>query len=256
VPGRQAISFPIDSVFDDGEGEAVVAFGAYGLDGGDVEARVGAQFFEEGSGAGDGGVGAVCFEDVAFADDVVAEDNGAGAGEFDGPVEVVGVVGLVGVEEDEVERGGLFGVELGEGFERRADAEVDEGGQACAVDVGGGYFGVFWVELEGDEFAGGGKSAGETDGAVAAEGSDFEDAFCSGHAGEKVQEFALGGAYVDGGEVGFGVGFYGLFEDRVGGDEGLGEVAVYGGEEGLIHEVKDKWGLGMWANDVWGWVGG
>ena len=46
-------------------------------------------------------------------------------GEAQGPVEIVGVVGLVGVDEDEVEGCGVFGVELGEGVECGADALFD-----------------------------------------------------------------------------------------------------------------------------------
>ena len=110
---------------DEGYGEAVVAFGAYGLDGSGVEAWVGADFFEEQACAGDHGVGVVGVGDFAVADDVVDEDGGAGAGEADGPLEVVGVVGLVGVDEDEVEGWGVFGVESGERFERRADVLLD-----------------------------------------------------------------------------------------------------------------------------------
>jgi hypothetical protein len=41
--------------------------------------------------------------DFAVADDVVDDDQGAFAGELERPFEVGGVVGLVGVDEDEVE---------------------------------------------------------------------------------------------------------------------------------------------------------
>src|SRR5947209_60312 len=93
---------------DDGHGEAVVAFGADGLDGGGVELGVAAETLEEGAGADDAVVVAAVVDDLALADDVVGDDDGAGARELEGPVEVGGVVGLVGVEEDEVEGGGVL----------------------------------------------------------------------------------------------------------------------------------------------------
>jgi len=227
-----------DLGLDNGQGEAVVAFDSYGLDGGGVEAWVIADALEEGAGADDAGIGIVGVDDGTVADDVVGEDEGAGARELDGPFKIVGVVGLVGVEEDEVEGLGLLGVEFGEGFERGADAEVDERGEAGAVDVGAGDGSVFGLELEGDELAVGGKGAGEPDGGVAAEGPDLEDAACALDAGEKVEQLALAGSDVDGGKTGAGVGFEGVFDALVGGDEGVGEVAVDGVPEVLIHTVK------------------
>ena len=101
-------------------------FGAYGLEGGGFEAGFGSEFFEEASGALDGWVGVVGVEDGAFANDVVGDDDGARGGEAEGPVEIVGVVGLVGIDEDEVEGWGVFGLELCEGVECGADALLDE----------------------------------------------------------------------------------------------------------------------------------
>ena len=46
----------------------------------------------------------VFVDDGTFADYVIGENDGARAREFDGPVEIDGVIRLVGVEKDEVER--------------------------------------------------------------------------------------------------------------------------------------------------------
>lgn len=75
---------------------------------------MGSELFEEEAGSDDARVGGICLEDVAFANDVIADDDGAGAGEADGPLEVDRVVGFIGVEEDEVEGGCAFGLQLSE----------------------------------------------------------------------------------------------------------------------------------------------
>ncbi len=111
------------------------------------------------AGALDGGVGAGGVDDGAFADDVVAENDAARAGELEGEAEVVGIVGLVGVDKDEVEGSCGFAVELGEGVEGGGETELDEVGEAGVAEVGLGDFGVFGVGLESDELAVGGQSA-------------------------------------------------------------------------------------------------
>jgi hypothetical protein len=146
--------------FDDGEGESIVAFAADGLERGCVEAWVTAEAFEKNSGSGDACVGTGCIEDFAVADYVVSDDEGAGAREFECTFEVDGVVGLVGVEKDEVEGLGLVGVQPGEGFERAADPDVYKRRQAGALDVLSGDAGVCGIELECDETAEGRESAG------------------------------------------------------------------------------------------------
>jgi hypothetical protein len=112
--------------FDDSYGEAVVFFAAYGLESCGFEARFGSEFFEEAACALDGWVGVIGIDDAAFADDVVGDDDCAGVREAEGPVEIVGVVRLVRVDEDEVEGWGVLGVELGERVECGADALLDE----------------------------------------------------------------------------------------------------------------------------------
>ena len=185
---------------------------AYGLQGGGVEAWLVRQLFKEMTCALDDWVCVVGFDDGTFADDIVGDDDGAGTREADGPVEIVGIVWLVGVDEDEVEGGRVFGLELGERVEGGADALLDERGETGSGDVGGGYFGVMRVYFEGDEFSLRRKGSCEPDGAVAAQRSDFEDALRSLDAGEQVKELSLVRGYVDGGEFCFGVGLEGGFE--------------------------------------------
>ncbi len=108
-------------------------------------------------------------------------------------------------------------MELVEGVEGGAEAELDEGSEAGVGDVGEGDFGVMGVELEGDELAVGGKRAGEADGGVAAEGADLEDAVGALGFGEELEELALGGGDVDGGEMGGVVGGEGGVEAGSGG---------------------------------------
>ena len=106
-------------------------------------------------------------------------------------------------------------------------------GEVGAGDVFAGDFGVGGVGFEGDELAGGWEGAGEPDGAVGGEGSDFEDAGGVDGLGEEVEEFSLIGGDVDVGKVGGGGGLEGGVEGGVGWDEVGGEVVVDGGPLGL-----------------------
>ena len=106
------------------------------------------------------------------------------------------------------------------------------------MNVVGGYFGVGRIELEGDDFAVGRKCSGEPYSAIAAEGSDFEDTFCSLDAGEQVEELALVGGDVNRGKTGARVRLDSFVERVVGMNERVGDIAVYGGPEILIHIVK------------------
>ena len=218
---------------DVGEGKAVVALAADGLHDGGGEAGVGGEQFEVAAGSDDGGVGVVGVGYATVADDVVGEDEGAGTGELESPGKVVGVAGLVGVDEDEVEGFDVLGVKLGEGLEGGAEAKLYGVGEAGVGDVGEGDFGVFGIEFEGDEVAAGREGAGEADGAVAAEGADLEDAVGALHLGEELEEPALGRRDVDGGKIGGGVGCECGVEDGIGGHEGFGDVAVDGCPEGF-----------------------
>ena len=116
-------------------------------------------------------------------------------------------------------------MQLSQRIECRAYAEIDEWRQTGAVDVCCGSLGVLWVELERDEDAVGREGAGEADGAVSAQGSDFEDSFGALHSGEQMEKFALSGAYVDGRKFGAGVRFEGFCELLIGWKE-LFNVAI------------------------------
>jgi hypothetical protein len=223
------------SGFNDGECEAVVAFDADGLDGGGVETRVVAKLFEEGACSGDAGVGIGLVDDGSFANNVVAEDEGSWTREFDGPIEIAGIVGLIGVEEDEVERGRILRVQGGEGIESRTDANIDQRREACALNVRAGNGSVLRVEFKRDELAVGGQSTSEPNGGVAAEGSDLEDAACALNARKKMEQLALIGSYVDSGKTGAGIGFERIFDTLVRRDQRVGEAAVNFVPEFLIH---------------------
>ena len=122
------------------------------------------------------------------------------------PLEVVGRVHLVGVDEHEVERLGLLGGELRQRVERLADAQVDELGQARAGDVRGGELGVARVGLERDQATIRRQRARQPDRAVAAERADLEDRARADRAREQVQELALAGRDGDRRQAGGGVG--------------------------------------------------
>ena len=179
-------------------------------------------------------------EDVAVADDVVADDDGAGTGEFDGPVEVVCVVLLVRVEKDEIERSDIFCEKAIQRVECGSDAEVYEGSQAGAFDVACGYAGVSGVEFERDEFAVCRESASQPEGAVSAECADFQDASGSLDAREQMEEFALRGRDVDCREVGFGVCLNCVVERLIWVNEGVGEVVVDGGPKVFVDSCHSR----------------
>ena len=93
-------------------------------------------------------------------------------------------------------------------------------------------------DFEGDEFSVRGKSAREPDGAVAAEGSDFEDATGALHPREEVEELALVGGYVDGGQAGGFIELEHCGECGVGGDEVFNEILIDGCPEFLSHKGR------------------
>ena len=88
---------------DDGDGEAVVALGADGLDRGRRYAVLGPERRHEPVHPLRRFV-ARRLDHLAVADDVVDDDDRAAAGELQRPAEIVGGAGLVGVDEDEIER--------------------------------------------------------------------------------------------------------------------------------------------------------
>lgn len=232
-------------VDDEGDGEAVVAFVADGLDGGGGDAGFAADGGEDFAGADDAGVGGVFVGYGAGAGDVVDEDEGAGVGEFEGPGEVVGGGFFVRVDEDEVEGADVFGEELGEGFDGGADADGDVF-EVGGCDVFAGDFSVVGVEFEGGDVAGGADATGEADRAEAAKGADFEDFLSAGGGCEEHEELALVGGDLDGRQAAGGGVFKGGVEGRVGGEEVLGVEVVDGGPFFLGHGGLRVWGELTW----------
>jgi hypothetical protein len=94
---------------------------------------------------------AVRVDELAETDDVVADDQAAGAGMVEGPGEILGRVGLVGVDEGQVEGAGALRVELGKLVEGWADAQVDEVADPGTVDVPARDLGIAGLRLQGDQ---------------------------------------------------------------------------------------------------------
>src|SRR6202000_1458327 len=93
-------------------------------------------------------------QDPAAADHVVDHDHRAGTGQPDRVVEVPGVVRLVGVDEDEVERLGAAGHQGLQAAGGRADPDLGQVAEPGPVQVGRGHLGVVGAQLERDELAG------------------------------------------------------------------------------------------------------
>ena len=175
-----------------------MAFGVDGLDGSGLHTRFTSEVDKELADAADVGAVASGVEDSAIADYVVDDDDGAGAREFQSPGEIAGIILLVRVDEDQVKGHGMGGRYSGERVQGLANVDFDYVRETCMLEILAGYFGVFGIELEGDQATGGRKSAGQPDGAVSAERADFEDLLCADAARNQVQEFAERGCYGDG----------------------------------------------------------
>jgi hypothetical protein len=87
--------------------------------------------------------------DHAVPDHVVDDDDRPDAAVAQRGAEVAGVVGLVGVDEREVER--LLPLKSGDQVRRRADPDLYLGPDACRVQVRAGDRGVVRVDLERDQ---------------------------------------------------------------------------------------------------------
>src|SRR5277367_2109387 len=103
VGGGYWLMAPLLNVPDDGDHEAVVAFAAYGLDRRGVEARFSGDNLVHPAHALDGRVGIGRVKDLSIAHDVVSDDEGAGAGQLQGPLDVAGIIALICVDENEIE---------------------------------------------------------------------------------------------------------------------------------------------------------
>ena len=190
---------------DHADGEPVPAFCAHGLERGGGPALFARCEREEFARPHDVGPRIRRVEDGALAHDIVHHDGRAHARKFQRPIEVGGVVFLVGVDEDQVELL-AFRLQGGQQVQRGADAQVHlvrhVGGREIPARDGG----VIGREFERHHLAALGQGAGEPDGGIAAQRSDFENAPRPGGAREHVQEFALRRGNVDARQAGGAVG--------------------------------------------------
>jgi hypothetical protein len=99
---------------------------------------------------------------------------GSWARETQGPFEIRRIIGLVGVDEDEVERAQPLGLDVGQGFQRRADSDLDLAGKSGTGDVPARDVSVLGVPLETYEPAVVRQGARQPDGRIAAERADLE----------------------------------------------------------------------------------
>src|SRR5260370_40291123 len=71
----------------------------------------------------------------SFADDIVSNDQGAGAGQFEGPDKILGVALFVCIDEDEIKWTTSFGGEVRQGIAGRPNPHFDPVGKAGTSDV-------------------------------------------------------------------------------------------------------------------------
>ena len=133
----------------------------------------------------------VGIEHAAVLEHVVEQDQAARARPLERLLEVVGVAGLVGVDEDEVEvlALGQLAKRLGGG----AGDDLDTVGDAGRLEVARRRLGVLLGELEAEQAAGRRQPAGDRDRRVAGEGPDLERLLRADRAREELHERALVG---------------------------------------------------------------
>lgn len=153
----------------------------------------------------DVGIGGVGVEDFAVADDIVGHDEGAGAAELEGQLQVRGQAFLIGIEKDEVEGLSAAVDQTAEAVERRAGANVHAIADPGEAEVVAGDLGIAGLELEGDELAAGGECAGHPDGGISAQGADLQHAARAGDVYEQRKKLAEAGGHIDGGKAGCAV---------------------------------------------------
>ena len=210
----------------DREREAVPALGADGLDRGRLKARLARHHLKRIARTDHVGIPAVGVGDRAAPDDIVNDDRGSWPRQAQRPAQIFGVVGLVGVDEDEIERAESFGLDLRQGVERRAGPDVDLAGEARAGDVFARDRRVPFVRLQAHQPAALGQRARQPDGGIAAERADFQGVARPRHAGEQMEELALRRGQIDRWQAGRRVGGQRFLQRRVGPDERLDNIGV------------------------------
>src|SRR5579863_63900 len=150
-----------DSADNDSDDEAVVAFAGNSLQRGCTETRFRGDHLSEAANALDIRIGAVGIDYLAIAHDVVGNDERAGPREFEGPFEIFGIAGFVGVDEDEVEGRSVFLDQGGEGLRSRANAQVYAVRESRGFKILFGDLCVPRFQFEGDDAAVMRECAGE-----------------------------------------------------------------------------------------------
>ena len=105
--------------------ESVIAFGSDGLNGCGDNTRFVSEHLVEAPHALNHWIFSLWIGDSSIANHVIDKNEAAGMGEFESPFEVAGVVLLVGVDEDKVERRGILCGDFGQCFEGGAFAQVN-----------------------------------------------------------------------------------------------------------------------------------
>src|SRR5690606_29993287 len=135
----------------DRNNQPVIAFAPDRLHGSGTDTRFAGDKLDEPPHAAHIRVGAVLLHDTAAAHDIVHHDQAAGPGEPEPPGEIVGIVLLVGIDEDEVEGGEAVRGDAGQRVERPSEAHFDHIRQPGAGDVLARHLGVSRHGLEADE---------------------------------------------------------------------------------------------------------
>src|SRR5260221_10278101 len=169
---------------------------------------------------------------------VVGEDEAARAQVVGGPVEVVGVALLVGVDEAQVER--LLGAELGEDLRGRAEVDARLRRVAGAAEALARDLGVTWLDLDGVEDAADAHAAQERDARVAAQRADLDGAARARDRGEHLEVAGVERADLDVGQAFALAALADLAQDVVFGRVGLLDVrgdALVVVSELLVHAL-------------------
>src|SRR5437763_10767713 len=109
---------------DESDGKPVMALAADGLNGGGTHALLGGHEVEHAPHTDDVRIAARCFGDFPIADHIVDDDLAATPRQLERPFEVIGVTGLVGIDEDQIER--RFADESWQGLESPPKPQVDD----------------------------------------------------------------------------------------------------------------------------------
>ena len=96
--------------------------------------------------------------------------------ELERGAQVGGVVGLVGVDEDQIERAGVLVDQCRQAVRGRPDPDLDAIGDPRASEVAPRHLGIAGVDLQRDEAPVVRERSREPDRAVAAQGADLQHA--------------------------------------------------------------------------------